>query len=143
MDPNLVINAFTCVGTLAIVIVSFCTATNAVKSSRELSKKQMQVSLFAECTGRFQEIKLHLKKQESDKEYYQRLYIDLCSEEFYLHSKGYLADDVWSIWKKGIEVTLEDDASYRNIWETDLEYYDKDFRKFFNDLVIEHTKRQR
>lgn len=142
MDPILIINALTCAGTLAVVIVSARTAKNAVKTSRELSKNQMQVSLFAECTSRFQEIKLHLRKGEQDKEYYQRLYIDLCSEEFYLNSKGYLADEVWNIWKKGIEVTLEDDASYRGIWETDKEYYDIDFRKFFNDLVMEHTKRQ-
>src|SRR5882724_12747818 len=26
-------------------------------------------------------------------------YLNLCSEEFYLHKRGYLAKDVWQIWE--------------------------------------------
>lgn len=82
MDPNVWINAFTCACTLAVVFVSVTTAKKTVNSSQELSKKQMQVTVFAECTRRFQEIKLHLKKGEPDKEYYQRLYIDFYDAAF-------------------------------------------------------------
>ena len=141
MDPNLFINALTCAGTLAVVIVSARTAKNAVKSSRELSKKQMQVSVFSECTSRFQEIKLHLKKPGDDREYYQRLYIDLCSEEYYLYTKGYVTEDVWKIWVKGMEVTIEGDSKYSDIWKEDRDFYDEVFRKFFNNIIMEHTKR--
>lgn len=110
------------------------------KLSQETTMKQLQVRVFAECTSRFQEIKLHLKKDELDKEYYQRLYIDLCSEEYYLHSKGYITDDVWKIWVKGMDVTIENDLSYINIWKADVDFYDEDFRKFFNNLFIKPTK---
>ena len=110
------------------------------KLSQETFLKQLQVRAFTECTSRFQEIKLHLKKDVSDKEYYQRLYIDLCSEEYYLHSKDYLSDDVWKIWVKGMEVTIEADSSYSGIWKIDMDFYDENFRKFFNNLIMEHTK---
>ena len=140
MDPNIWINALTCAFTLGVVIISAITAKKAVQSSQELAKKQMQISVFAECTRRFQEIKLHLKKGELDKEYYQRLYIDLCSEEFYLHSKGYITDDVWVIWVKGMNVTVDDDSSYSDIWKTDIDFYDDNFRHFFNNLIIKPRK---
>ncbi len=139
MDWSILINAFTCAFTLAIVIVSAVTAKRAVRSSQELCKQQMKISVFMGCTSRFQEIKLHLKKEEQN-EYYQKLYIDLCSEEFYLNSKDYISNDVWDIWVKGMKVTFEDDPSYNKIWKEDRRYYDENFRQFFDHIMMEHTK---
>jgi hypothetical protein len=33
-------------------------------------------------------------------------YLNLCSEEFYLQKKGYLAQDIWNIWETEIKRTL-------------------------------------
>jgi hypothetical protein len=35
-----------------------------------------------------------------------REYLNLCSEEFYLHSRKRIDDDTWSIWKLGIAETV-------------------------------------
>lgn len=33
-------------------------------------------------------------------------YLNLCSEEFYLWRRGYLAKDIWRIWERELEATL-------------------------------------
>jgi hypothetical protein len=33
-------------------------------------------------------------------------YLNLCSEELYLHANGYLADDIWRIWEAELRRTL-------------------------------------
>jgi hypothetical protein len=30
-------------------------------------------------------------------------YLNLCSEELYLHEDGYLADDIWRIWESDVQ----------------------------------------
>ena len=64
--------------------------------------------MFAEFTRRYQEIMLHIRKNDNDKEYYQTLYIDLCSEEFFMHNAGYLPKGVWKIWMEGMTHEIKD-----------------------------------
>jgi hypothetical protein len=43
-------------------------------------------------------------------------YLNLCSEEFYLRKKGYIARDVWSIWEDELNRTLRS-TLFRREWE--------------------------
>ncbi|MGE0126530.1 MAG: hypothetical protein AB7U82_00385 [Blastocatellales bacterium] len=43
-------------------------------------------------------------------------YLNLCSEEFYLRKKGYIAQDVWSIWENELHRTLRSNL-FRREWE--------------------------
>lgn len=43
-------------------------------------------------------------------------YLNLCSEEFYLQKKGYIAKDVWSIWEDELNRTLRS-GLFRREWE--------------------------
>lgn len=44
-------------------------------------------------------------------------YLNLCSEEFYLRKKGYIAQDVWSIWESELHRTLRSKL-FRREWES-------------------------
>jgi hypothetical protein len=44
-------------------------------------------------------------------------YLNLCSEEFYLRKKGYIAKDVWSIWEDELIRTLRS-RLFRREWES-------------------------
>lgn len=112
------------------------------KSSQETSKQHMRFVVFTECIRRFHEIKLHLREETSQegKDYYRRLYIDLCSEEFFLNSKGYLYEDVWKIWSIGMKLNVKDNPDYIEVWETDKIYYDEKFRKFFDSFFENENK---
>jgi hypothetical protein len=106
------------------------------EQSRDTSKHHMQFIVFTECTRRFHEIKLHLREEctKEDKDYYRRLYIDLCSEEFFLESKGYLYKEIWEVWSEGMKLNVNEDQDYKKIWETDKGFYDEKFRDFFDSF---------
>ncbi|HEV2665479.1 MAG TPA: hypothetical protein VG324_11240, partial [Blastocatellia bacterium] len=44
-------------------------------------------------------------------------YLNLCSEEFYLRKKSYIAKDVWSIWEAELNRTLRS-GLFRREWES-------------------------
>jgi hypothetical protein len=70
-----------------------------------------------------------------------RAYFDLCSEEYFLHSKGDIDDDTWTEWKSGIEYALSKTA-FRIGWNTiklDTEYY-PEFLAFINPILQKHNK---
>ena len=71
-----------------ICFISAIAAIAAVVVAHKSSKRQMQISLFAEFTRRYQEIMLHIRKKDEDEKHYKTLYIDLCSEEFLCITKG-------------------------------------------------------
>ena len=100
----------------------------------------MQISMFAECTRRYQEIMLHIRQREQDKLYYQTLYIDLCSEEFFLYKEGFLPKSVWAIWKDGMTHEVKDDMSYKFLWERDKKNYNPQFQDFFNEIITNNSK---
>jgi hypothetical protein len=35
-----------------------------------------------------------------------RAYLNLCSEEYYLHKRGHVDDETWRIWRLGMEATF-------------------------------------
>ncbi len=66
-----------------------------------------------------------------------RAYFDLCSEEYFLYTKGSIDDDTWKEWKSGIEYAFSKTA-FSNGWKIvnlDTRYY-PEFVDFVKPLVI-------
>ena len=123
---------------VAICFISAIAAIAAVIVAYRSSKKQMQISLYAEFTRRYQEIMLHIRQNGDDKEYYQTLYIDLCSEEFFMHNEGFLPEKVWDIWLEGMKHEVKD--TYIGLWQRDKNNYNPDFQRFFKEIVSNNDK---
>jgi len=103
------------------------------------TRKQIKLQNFIEYTKRYQEIVLNfpeginrsdfvideLEAKERDKTMrYMRAYIDLCFEEYTLHEKGFIDDDLWSIWEGGMKTAFSK-AAFKQAWEAireDTEY---------------------
>lgn len=65
-----------------------------------------------------------------------RAYLNLCSEEFYLQSRGKIDQETWGIWKSGIEDTVRLPWIQQSWEEMQAEYsYYPDFCRFMDDCV--------
>ena len=91
----------------------------------------MKLSFFAEYTKRYQEIMLNLPEgintnsvayNDSSERVrrYLRAYIDLCSEEFYLHQNRKIHHKVWENWEQGIKASFQ-----LNLFNEAWEHFDK------------------
>jgi hypothetical protein len=84
-------------------------------------KRQTNAQIFMEYTRRYEEVMGGLPSHartartnsgavvppSSDELTYQMLrYLNLCSEEFYLRKRGYLAAEIWGIWEGELRRTL-------------------------------------
>ena len=106
------------------------------KQSLETTKQQTHVSLFMEFTRRYQKIMFNLLKGGDQKKYYQTLYVDLCSEEYYMQNQGYLLDKVWDIWKEGMEHEVKHHyEDYYEIWREHKGDYSPGFQEFFDKII--------
>lgn len=121
--------------------------------------KQMQDQLrsdfFADYTERFHNIVLHLPINYDDPTFsmkslsnqaqettirYIRIYFDLCSEEYFLHKKGRLEDEVWKEWLQGMKYTMNLPV-FKQIWDDyyrDTDYYTT-FKVFVESEVLTRT----
>jgi hypothetical protein len=64
-----------------------------------------------------------------------RAYFNLCSEEYYLHTRGRIDDATWEIWRDGMIEVLRAPWS-RTTWELlKPEYRFLEFCEFFDDCV--------
>ena len=114
--------------------------STAIKSY-ETAKRHTQVSLFMEFTRRYQEIMFHILRDDNEKGYYQTLYIDLCSEEFFMQDLGYLLDKVWEIWEEGMEHAVKEHyEDYYEIWQKHKGDYSPEFQEFFDKIVCNAKK---
>jgi hypothetical protein len=93
-------------------------------------RRQMNAQLFVEYTKRYEEVmrsypegvrKLRLDSGAEPPPESEELssailrYLNLCSEEFYLWKRGYLAGDIWRIWEGELKRTLSSPL-YRRGW---------------------------
>lgn len=107
---------------------------NFFQSKRDL-KNNTQMSFFTEYTRRYQEIEIGLLNTDtSQRSKYYRLYIDLCSEEYYLNSRNCLPNDVWKMWLEGMKLYVKTEE-LQTIWKADSQFYNDDFCVFFNNLI--------
>lgn len=121
------------------IVVSSVMSQRAIKASMEQSK----IQTFAEYTKRFQDILMAMPKSvydgsdtiDNDVLRFMELYFNLCSEEYYLHTKGTI-DDVWDKWLTGIKLTMKRNV-YQKAWQMESYNYNKEFVSFMDGIIKE------
>lgn len=60
-------------------------------------------------------------------------YINMCSEQYYWYNKGYIDNDVWNCWKKGMNYWYINSKIIKKIVdnETNENYYNANFLEQF------------
>ena len=131
-------------GICIATIVTSSVSCYAIINTRNLAKEQYKFQFFTEYTRRYQELMLNMPKDidissiyNKDIDVYMRLYFDLCSEEYYLHSKGVIDNKVWGLWVDGISTAMNK-QKYKTAWKLLGSYYDdENFVHFMNNLTRE------
>lgn len=106
-------------------------------------RQQNKIMLFSEYTRRYQELLINMPPNmvcctdhlNDEILIYMRLYFDLCSEEFHLWKKGMIPNQVWEIWKEGMQITTNRPI-YKMAWKELSVEYNRDFWRYFNKEVI-------
>lgn len=117
------------------------------------TRKQLKLQNFIEYTKRYQEIILNFPENINQHDFqlnaiepeetknktkrYMRAYLDLCFEEWTLHQKGFIDEDLWSIWRGGMETAFSKPA-FQQGWaaiQQDTEY-GSEFQQFANELGL-------
>lgn len=130
---------------LGICIISLVTAIVsciAIVNTRKMAKKQYQFQFFAEYTKRYQDLILQMPDNldtssidNKNVDTFMRLYFNLCSEEYYLHSKGVIDEKVWGLWVDGIRTAMSK-QQYKASWKSLGTYYDdENFVHFMNEIT--------
>lgn len=67
-------------------------------------------------------------------------YLNLCSEQYYWYKKGFIDENVWSCWKKGMQDWANDSFFLKNIIKREIErkasYYNSDFFEIFKKQLL-------
>lgn len=107
---------------------------------------QMKLNFFADYTKRYQEIMLHLPEDieinyngfselPNEVKRYLRAYIDLCSEEYYLHQLKKVEHKIWVNWEQGIKAAFNINV-FKDAWVCfDKESY-PDFYRWMTTEII-------
>lgn len=105
------------IATLAGVLLAVVSIFHAA----HVNRRQMNARIFLEYTKRYESIiagfpegSLSFRLKQSGKPPAESdalrsavlRYLNLCSEEYYLHKTRYLAADIWKIWVRELERTL-------------------------------------
>jgi hypothetical protein len=107
------------IATVAGVLVGLAATVVALRGVRN----QLWLQTFSEYTRRYSEIVRELPSEarrpggrfifeELDDEHQghvlntARSYLNLCSEEYFLHSRGRIDDETWEIWRAGMVEVL-------------------------------------
>lgn len=65
-------------------------------------------------------------------------YINLCSEQYYWYRKGFIDENVWQCWKKGMQDWYRHSFFIKKLIEREKErnasYYNHDFLDIFKDI---------
>jgi hypothetical protein len=140
------------IATVAGVLV----ALFAIAATLKGLKDQLWLQTFAEYTRRYGEIVRELPSEarrpggnfvfeELETEEQGRVlniarsYLNLCSEEFFLHSRGRIDDETWSIWRAGMVEVLRAPWTQSTWSVLRPEYRFADFCDFI-DTCIEEGK---
>ena len=103
-------------------------------------KRQHKLSFFERYTSRYQHIMEIMPESVLDGKPLPQnnqeqaihaiwLYIDLCSEEFYLHKQKYIEEKVWEEWKGGMKIMFALPA-VNEVFEKKYKKSYEDFAKF-------------
>lgn len=122
--------------TLVIASLSFILAVVSLIITLISSRRQTQMAFFAEYTKRYQDIMFHIMLDDGNQKQYERLYLDLCSEEYFLHKKNYLPRKVWKMWEDGMKLMAKH-QSLETTWRDSSQFYNKKFNEFFGRIIKE------
>jgi len=129
---------------LAALFLAAIVAIFQLRQSTLDSIKWQRLSFFEKYTARYQHImeimpecvledKPLPEKDEENAFRAIRLYLDLCSEEYYLYTKGFINQDVWKEWEEGMKEMFSKPALTRYIETKNPKYY-KDFLNFMRTI---------
>lgn len=121
----------------------FLVAVVTVVYTQYKDRRQNKILMFSEYTRRYQEILINMPhrifdgtgEMDAKAKMYMRLYFDLCSEEYHLWEKGMIPNQVWKIWKEGMQITTNRPV-YKTAWEELSSEYNDGFKNYFNNEVI-------
>lgn len=112
---------------LGTALVTVCGVWVVWHQTGKISK-QLTLQNFSDYTKRYQEIILHFPEDVNEPAFilvgredykntmrYMRAYFDICYEEWYLHSRGLMDDQTWSVWRAGIKTAFSKPA-FRQAW---------------------------
>ena len=141
MTPQLVINQtdflqiiFSSITSLIAIGSLILCVYNLIETKR-LKQRELQLSFFSEYTKRYQDIMLNLYRKDMHSKEYIRLYLDLCSEEYYLYEQRCLPNDIWDMWLDGMKMIMKQ-VDFQTEWKKSTGYYNDDFWQFFNKEVL-------
>lgn len=147
---NVIISVITAVVAIVALYVSIDTSKRNRKQNEDLSQmqhdqfeqlaeRQRQLFIFNEYTRRYEQIMVSMPQEilpdENGVRHHAMLYFNLCSEEFYLHKKGLLPDEIWKMWLDGMRLTMKV-IPYQTQWKSQSQFYSDDFCNFFDLEVI-------
>jgi len=137
MSTGDIIQLLMLIASTAAIIVSAVMSRETIKKSMEMVRMQNHLQMFAEYTKRYEGIMMNMPeciykdKDVSSEEAlrYMQLYFNLCTEEYDLHIKNAITDDVWQKWFAGMQVSMGDKA-YLAAWERLRVAYEKNNKPF-------------
>ena len=147
----LIVSAITVIVSAVFSFLTIRNATknsnNVIKNSLELANKQHRFQFFSDYTRRYQDLVLHmppdiekLPLDNDDVRTFMRLYFDLCSEEFYLHSQGVIDDEAWMLWIEGMKMAMKREK-FKTAWKSMGAYYhDQSFVKFMHHQIMDYQR---
>lgn len=130
---------------------AFATSLGVYIIWKQTSKlaNQLTLQLFADYTKRYQDIMLNFPEDVNShnfvlngrKDYehtmrYMRPYVDLCYEEWCLHTRKLIDNNTWKVWKGGIETAFTKPA-FQQAWQVlkpDSEF-DGTFKQFIEECI--------
>jgi hypothetical protein len=138
------------VATVVGVVVAIAAILVALRGVRD----QLWLQTFSEYTRRYGEIVRELPSEArrpggrfvfEDRDAEEqghvlntaRAYLNLCSEEYFLHSRGRIDDETWSIWRGGMIEVLRAPWIQTTWVILKPEYTFREFCDFFEDCIIE------
>lgn len=139
MKVELLISIISAAAAIATIVVSIWYNRRTLASARLLATAQSKANFFVIYTGRYME----LVKQKPDfasctereRMAFMRQYFNLCSEEFYLHSRGMIDKNVWQMWVNGMRLTMRG-MKFKVSWRELAVNYDDAFWPWFEKEVV-------
>ena len=139
------------IGGLITGVATAFAAVLVILQLRELNK-QAKLAHFSDYTQRFNDIVVNFPEDIMSKDFvlaqrpdrdqlmrYFRRYLDLCFEEWFLHRRGLIANDIWRMWESGIKAGMGH-PSIQQAWliVKSTSTFDPAFIAFIDGLIASH-----
>ncbi|WP_395095212.1 hypothetical protein [Armatimonas sp.] len=129
-----------------------------IEKSTEIHERQMNAEIFMKYAERYESVMNNFPEDAFDCRLSSKSlpresreitvsvlkYLNLCSEEYYLWKKKYIADEVWGIWERELIRTLRSALLMRE-WPKLKEEFDsyKEFQAFVEDQQKDVISKER